>query len=213
MNDHAKLIIDGCHEVLIDLEDVELVSQYTWRVTSKGYIQAKTNIWLHRILMNLKGAKLDPVFVDHINHQKKDNRKANLRVVSTKVNNQNFPDQNRKFYYFNKSRNCYQATVGDNSFGRFYDEKDAANAGFIAHCYTCSGKSKDYIQDQIRGMTFLSRVEKRTRKDDTNISLKNNRYVVRVTVNKKRIQLGSFKTLDEAKVVLQDFSGVSNGII
>ena len=66
----------------IDLEDQELVNQYSWYLTSTGYwaTRAKTNspvgipgdiIYMHRLIM-MPPKELE---IDHINRDKLDNRK------------------------------------------------------------------------------------------------------------------------------------------
>lgn len=85
-------------ETIIDLEDLEKVLSYPnrWCVRgkkSRWYVYANTptvngkrsTIELHRFLMD---APSDMV-VDHINHNTLDNRKSNLRIVTSAQNNQN----------------------------------------------------------------------------------------------------------------------------
>jgi len=75
----------------IDREDYDKVSQYCWRIDRKGYVIANSRngtnkiIWIHRLIMD---AKPDMV-VDHINWNKQDNRKCNLRVATKTQNNIN----------------------------------------------------------------------------------------------------------------------------
>ena len=85
----VKLIVKG-REVLIDDEDYERVMYYTWRINN-GYVITNTkikdnqeklrfNLKLHRLVLNLK--KGDGLIVDHINGNRLDNRKKNLRLVN-----------------------------------------------------------------------------------------------------------------------------------
>ena len=60
----------------VDVEDVELVRQYTWCINN-GYVVNRTGVLLHRLLISAPRNK----DVDHINHNKLDNRKCNLRIV------------------------------------------------------------------------------------------------------------------------------------
>lgn len=73
-------------------EDFWLIRGYTWNVnTSSGYVlNGKTGIRMHRLIMNAKQGEE----VDHINLNKADNRRNNLRFVTHQENN------------FNKS--CYE---------------------------------------------------------------------------------------------------------
>lgn len=64
---------------LIDTEDLPLVTQFYWSKQTNDYIvRPKDKKLLHRILTDCPKGKV----VDHINHLKYDNRKANLRVCS-----------------------------------------------------------------------------------------------------------------------------------
>lgn len=80
----VKNILDRIpRKVLIDPEDFHLVSQYTWRISvDNGYVVATTKdnktIRIHRLILEPKHGN----YVDHINHNKLDNRRANLRECS-----------------------------------------------------------------------------------------------------------------------------------
>ena len=90
--DYAEVVLYNkqCEEVaraLIDLEDVERVKNYKWGlISSTGYVSNSTNVsLLHRFIMNCP----DDMVVDHINHNKLDNRKENLRICTQQQNNMN----------------------------------------------------------------------------------------------------------------------------
>jgi predicted GIY-YIG superfamily endonuclease len=74
---------------IIDAEDIDLVSQYSWCVSSKGYATAQVNnkmVLLHRFLLRLTNRGH---VVDHLNGNKLDNRKLNLKVCTQAENNRN----------------------------------------------------------------------------------------------------------------------------
>ena len=79
---------------IIDREDVKRVRQHKWSIKDNGYvrcvIKGKT-VYLHRFLM---GAK-DGQEVDHINLNKLDNRKQNLRFCKHVQNCWNRVSENR----------------------------------------------------------------------------------------------------------------------
>lgn len=78
-------------EFYFDLEDYSKIKDYCWRIDNNGYIVSyNTNhsinqsnlILLHKQIMSGE-------YIDHINHNKQDNRKSNLRVVTASQNNMN----------------------------------------------------------------------------------------------------------------------------
>lgn len=76
-------------EFLIDLEDYERVRLTSWYEANTGYLMHKEKgkrvVSLHRFITSAP----DGMVVDHINHDRKDNRKSNLRVCTQRVNAQN----------------------------------------------------------------------------------------------------------------------------
>lgn len=76
---------------LIDDEDAHLAT-YTWHISAYGYVHRNVVVGtrsLHRDVLGL--ATGDPRQGDHINGDKFDNRRVNLRVVTHAQNNQNQP--------------------------------------------------------------------------------------------------------------------------
>jgi hypothetical protein len=84
---------------MVDADDYPLVSLNRWFRLSAGAPYAvryeggrppkRRAVWLHRLLGGLRQG--DPRQVDHINRDKLDNRKANLRIVTEPENLQNKP--------------------------------------------------------------------------------------------------------------------------
>lgn len=80
--------------IFVDDEDYEKANSMTWAVTNEGY--ARRNVWLGKVDGKRKYAKLylhrfltdaaKGLDVDHINHNRLDNRRSNLRVVSRVIN-------------------------------------------------------------------------------------------------------------------------------
>lgn len=146
LDEYAKLILRNSQqeivgEVILDIEDVKLVSPYKWHLKDDGYSRSnkpKKGILLHRFLMNPEKNQV----VDHINRNKLDCRKSNLRICTQLENNKN------------------------------------------------SGMRKDN-KTGVRGVIF----DKASPKTP---------YLSEIIVDKKRIKLGRFETLDEAKKVRID---------
>lgn len=77
--------------ILIDDSDEPVLSKYSWHLIDKGrnkYAAAHINgkrVRMHRLLMDVKPGEI----VDHINGDKLDNRRSNLRICSASQNSCN----------------------------------------------------------------------------------------------------------------------------
>lgn len=86
---YAKLEAANKQQVLIDQEDLGKTAQHFWHVSKQGYPTTRIDgalITLHTLLIGLPPAGQ---VTDHINQNKLDNRKANLRFVSRLENHEN----------------------------------------------------------------------------------------------------------------------------
>jgi hypothetical protein len=126
---------------LVDDEDFERVSQFKWTYTAPGYAYRQTyhkgireRFYLHRFIME---ANESANVVDHINGNKLDNRKANLRLCTHKENIQNskLPSDNTSGYKgvsLDKSRNKWLSYISINRkfkyLGRFKCKHAAGEA-------------------------------------------------------------------------------------
>lgn len=122
---------------LIDDTDLELVSKYRWWVGKDLYPCTKINgrpIRLHQLLL---GALPKGKVVDHINRNRLDNRRDNLRIVGYRKNviNAGMRSNNRsghKGVFFDRQTQKWrvQITVRGviHSVGRFELLSDAVNA-------------------------------------------------------------------------------------
>jgi hypothetical protein len=76
-------------KVIIDTEDIELLRPYKWYKNTAQYIQARVKdvgqVYLHRFIMGND----NPLKIDHINRNRFDNRKANLRFCTDIQNSMN----------------------------------------------------------------------------------------------------------------------------
>ena len=80
-------------EFCFDLEDYDLIKDYCWMVNNNGYVVTDISkacikipkISFHRLVMNCP----KDLFIDHQNHNKTDNRKRNLRIVTKSQNAMN----------------------------------------------------------------------------------------------------------------------------
>ena len=77
-----------------DEEDLEKVIQYTWMVMPQGYIVTKINPYNNKNMWRLHHCVLDFIYdgtieIDHIDRNRLNNCKSNLRKVPHNVNNRN----------------------------------------------------------------------------------------------------------------------------
>lgn len=117
-----------------DKEDYDLIKPFHWREDIDGYAQAQTHgkhIFLHRLVLS----NIGDAVVDHINHNKLDNRKCNLRECTIQQNSWNRRCHNNVCGYKGVKSNGYgkfvaQITKDHVSFylGTYVTAKDAAIA-------------------------------------------------------------------------------------
>ena len=70
---------------LIDDDDLDLLGGIAWKPNTFGYLAS--TVTLHRMLLGLRFG--DGRLVDHINRNRLDNRRENLRIVTASENCQN----------------------------------------------------------------------------------------------------------------------------
>lgn len=134
---NKDIITEICDCALVDDEDFDECMKYRW-VKSKGYAKAyigkRRYILIHRIIMHEKKGEV----IHHIDHNKLNNQKSNLRFCSHKENIRNQVKQKRntsskyKGVTFHKKLNKWQSSINvDKKYkyiGIFDLELDAAKA-------------------------------------------------------------------------------------
>lgn len=130
--------------LMVDSEDAHLLTDFTWHLTEWGYARtsvlqddgSRRGILMHRMILDAREGQC----VDHINGNKLDNRRSNLRIAPPHENRG--PYKGRKFkgvYMETSGRWRSQAKFGNRTyyFGTFDTQIEAAiayNAGV-----TCLG--------------------------------------------------------------------------
>lgn len=126
-----------------DLEDYEKIKSYTWRENRRGYIETsmynkeehKTHsVLMHRFILDLTDIN---IVVDHIHHNKTDNRKSEIRATTQANNNKNHSLQKNNTsgitgVRFDQAKQKYTASIRNNkknvSLGLFDNFEDAVEA-------------------------------------------------------------------------------------
>lgn len=118
---------------LVDDSDYEWINGMKWTYLSSGYAYRKTPrpkpkaVLMHRLVLSAKPNEQ----VDHINGNKLDNRRVNLRVCTSSQNNANKPGRNKyKGVQLDKRSGKYYARIAFNYkiylLGSYETEKEAA---------------------------------------------------------------------------------------
>lgn len=85
---HMRCILKNGKSFIFDKQDFQAIKKHGWCSTNNGYFIANTGdeyILLHRFLMRPP----DGVFIDHINGDRSDNRRCNLRIATVGQNSFN----------------------------------------------------------------------------------------------------------------------------
>lgn len=103
---------------IFDKEDYDKIKDYTWQPTTNGYCRSSDKKSFHRIVMDCP----EGLLVDHINHNKFDNRKANLRICTQQQNSRNKKVSRNNFsgvsgVVYVKNRNRWKARIWVNGVG------------------------------------------------------------------------------------------------
>lgn len=127
-------------EFYFDLEDYAKIENYCWSENNSGdgYVYTvfeNAHIFLHNMIMNK--SKKDRYEIDHINHNPKDNKKNNLRVVTRSQNQMNVNVKSNNTsgvtgVSWDTTNNCWIARIQKDKIrhiiGYFTDFNDAVNA-------------------------------------------------------------------------------------
>jgi hypothetical protein len=122
-------------ELLVSVADLEDVVKHTWSITNMGYARTSTPrvngkqgyVMLHRLIAKAGKGQI----VDHINRNKLDNRRENLRVTDFLTNRLNSAPKKTgksKFKGVVPHKNRWQVSVNSKYIGLFATEKEAALA-------------------------------------------------------------------------------------
>lgn len=134
-------------EAIVSDEDLGYLIRRKWHAAKKGYAACGANAsegfakpaYMHRVIMErmLGGPVPDKMQVDHINGDKLDNRRDNLRLVTNSQNHMNKNGMPKKSSSYKGV--CREAWTGkwlaqivkdgeNTRLGRFTEEDDAARA-------------------------------------------------------------------------------------
>jgi len=134
------VLIKGLVFALVDRRDLKRVLAKRWELTANGYPHCRARhgkgtrefVLLHRFILGITDSKQ---LVDHVNHNKLDNRRKNLRLCSPHQNVGNMKIGRSNSSGFKGVRwrnNKWEAQIGQHQravyLGRFKSAKEAARA-------------------------------------------------------------------------------------
>lgn len=146
-------------EFYFDLEDYDKIKNYCWHIDDKGYVVSQNNkipFYMHRFILNVTD---ENIVVDHIYHNKNDNRKSQIRLCNNAENCRNaIAGKNNSSgvvgVHFNQERNKWESTIKVNRkgimLGRFDNIEDAIQCRLEAQDYyfgefSNKENGKDYL--------------------------------------------------------------------
>lgn len=132
-------------KILVDDDDFDYLNQWKWKIGKRGYAvrgvydhvcngkRLYKDVTLHRLVIRARPGEM----VDHINGDKLDNQKSNLRLCNHAENMRNTKLSTRntsgyKGIYWHKRSQYWQAYITYNQkhmyLGRYVDKMDAVKA-------------------------------------------------------------------------------------
>lgn len=204
------------YSVIVDDEDYDMLMAYKWHTSRFGYAQTsvggrknKRGILMHRLLLE----EPQGMEVDHVNGNRLDNRRCNLRLVTHAQNMKNMNSNTNTSSRFKgvswcKSRNLWEVNIQADDqpthIGRYASEVAAAKA-YNAAALELHGEFArlNEIPDDAEN-DFAYRQAKPFKHARTSLyrgvyfPADKKRWVARIQVRRKSVHLGYFDTAEEA---------------
>lgn len=112
---YIRCIVTNGKSFIFDKQDYPIVKNYNWTVEKLGYVRTNVknkNVRLHRLIMRPSKGKV----IDHINGDRADCRRSNMRITNNQNNifNQRLRSTNTSGYkgvFLDKRRNTYYSSI------------------------------------------------------------------------------------------------------
>ena len=200
-NNYAEIILRNQKNetvgiAIIDKEDVDKCKIHKWYLRANKYVASKTinksgnqtTLYLHRYIMNYNN-KLE---IDHINRNRLDNRKENLRIVDVATNRANNGCAGVTEIKRNGRETRWRAQI--NRYGKCYLNK-----------YFKTKEEAIKAREEIK--TWLEKHDKELHKEylsnkeqlPTGISkIASGKYTAIICINNKKYCIGTYETKEQA---------------
>ena len=223
MNDNNVILIND-KSIIVSKEDFDILNAYKWTVNKDGYAigQIHGKKWrMHRYIY-IEILKIDIewyIKIDHINNNKLDNRRENLRIISDSNNARNklkSENTSSKYYGVSKMKEGWRSQlIVDKKLNAYYDLEEHAAWQYNLWIKEYNLTSFNKLNDIIEPINFKSYTKNKNGDNiPKNISLKKNgMYHVQLTIDSKYIHYGYFDNLDDAKKALKKAKDDKNKII
>lgn len=168
---------------LVDDEDYPLLSRFKWYVSDNGYATTQVRDLKHLKMHHLVWGAIEQkkLVIDHLNNNRLDNRKSNLRLCSQKDNSDN--RENVKGYCWDKTRRKYIVRYKNKFYGRYATEEEAEEA-FKKACSGVEYKPQSRRRYMLpKGVLYMKSMSERGRP-----------FYCRPQIKNKKYFLGYFKT-------------------
>lgn len=213
-------LVNGGH-TLVDESDYERVAQHRWFRSENGYVrrqgwtgpQKKGGkhwcVWLHREINQTP----DHLFTDHINGNKLDNRRCNLRTATKSDNGANRPKPDAlspasrfKGVVWHKATGLWMAHVTCRSrhFATYHKTPEQAALGYNELAKKFFGNFAS-INKGLEGV-IPTQLRKKTSHYRGVRHWKNKRWIAYMDINGKTTHLGVFETEREAAIFYNEWA-------
>lgn len=194
---------------LVDDDDYPIVSKYNWSLHSRGYVERRTKkgfIKLHRFIAEIHHWNVGENVIDHINRNKKDNRKSNLRICTFQQNTFN------RIQRFNGATSRYKGvSKRENGHWRmrvFIDGKSYCDKTYRTEIEAAAAYNRAVIKAHGE-YALLNDVPEEYLNKDVHPIIHNNKYrgverkpcgnfEARIKKNHKRYYIGTFSIEEDA---------------
>ena len=212
-----QIKLDDTHHTIVDNEDFDFLNQFNWKYCENGYAylyKDNKDISMHRLVMDLEDTSK---VVDHINGNKLDNRKDNLRICTQQQNicNRTVLNSNNTSGYrgvFKTASDLFMASIEVNKVPQYLGTFNSAEKAALAYNRAAREHFKEYrgllnfsdIPDDIL-VKIENRVSRNNKKKHNTSGYRgvtrdkrSGRWQAEIRHNKKRESLGMYDNPVEA---------------